>query len=177
MSDKVNLSEYIAEHFGANASYVEGLLSRYKSDPNLVDESWRTFFSELLSGASPFDGGNGQAAAQPRTTTDFSAPQASEQANGAPAQTTAAPPKKQVSIALGADVDVRPIVGAGKKIVENMEQSLTVPTATSTRRVPVKLKKIAASSMNTCKNRDAEKFPSRISSPGQLSKPLKLTRR
>ena len=86
MSDKVNLSEYIAENFGANASYVEGLLSRYRSDPNLVDESWRTFFSELLSGASPFDGGNGQASQS--AATNFSAPQASEQTNGAPAQTT-----------------------------------------------------------------------------------------
>src|SRR5215213_7710569 len=138
MSDKVNLSEYIAENFGANASYVEGLLSRYRSDPNLVDESWRTFFSELLSGASPFDGGNGQAA--PPQATNISAPQASEQTNGAPAQQmTAAPQKKQVSLALGADVDVKPITGAGKKIVENMELSLTVPTATSTRRIPVKL--------------------------------------
>jgi multifunctional 2-oxoglutarate metabolism enzyme len=138
MSDKVNLSEYIAENFGANASYVEGLLSRYRSDPNLVDESWRTFFSELLSGASPFDGGNGQAS-QRATTANLSAPPAGEQTNGAPAQAAPAPQKKQVSLALGADVDVKPITGAGKKIVENMELSLSVPIATSTRRVPVKL--------------------------------------
>jgi 2-oxoglutarate dehydrogenase E1 component len=151
MSDKVNLTEYIAEHFGANASYVEGLLSRYRSDPNLVDESWRTFFSELLlNGSSPLDGGNGggQASAAATTTTatsNSSAPKASEQSNGAPAQqttTTAAPQqqqKKQAPVTIGADVDVKPITGAGKKIVENMEQSLTVPTATSTRRIPVKL--------------------------------------
>ena len=38
MNEKVtNLSQYIAENFGANASYVEGLLNRYQSDPNLVD--------------------------------------------------------------------------------------------------------------------------------------------
>jgi multifunctional 2-oxoglutarate metabolism enzyme len=150
MSDKVNISEYIAENFGANASYVEGLLNRYKSDPNLVDESWRTFFSELLSGAAQFDGGggNGQSASQTAPastpTTNVSAPQTGGEANGAPAQqqqsVTAAPQKKQASIAaVGAGVDVKPIVGAGKKIVENMEMSLTVPTATSTRRVPVKL--------------------------------------
>jgi hypothetical protein len=29
----INLSEYIAENFGANASYVEGLLNRFQSDP------------------------------------------------------------------------------------------------------------------------------------------------
>lgn len=146
MSNKVNISEYIAENFGANASYVEGLLSRYKSDPNLVDESWRTFFSELLSGASPFDGGNGQpAAAVPAQTSQTSAsaaPAAEPAAVGAPEQQTAqisSVQRQQVSIALGADVDVKPITGASKKIVENMEQSLSVPTATSFRNIPVKV--------------------------------------
>ena len=131
MSEKVNnLSEYIAENFGANASYVEGLLARYKADPKSVDESWRTFFGELMNGASPFDGGSGQ------TTADiFSNPTFPKNAP----QTKNAPQKKQVSIALGSDVDAKPITGASKKIVENMEESLTVPTATSVRRIPVKL--------------------------------------
>ncbi len=67
MSEKVtNLSEYIAENFGANASYVEGLLNRYKSDPNLVDESWRTYFGDLLNGNAPSEQSNGQTAAKPR---------------------------------------------------------------------------------------------------------------
>src|SRR6266496_4779851 len=42
------LSEVIAEIFGANATYVEALLARFRSDPSLVDESWRTYFEELL---------------------------------------------------------------------------------------------------------------------------------
>jgi len=66
MSEKVtNLSEYIAENFGANASYVEGLLNRFQSDPNLVDESWRAFFGDLLNGSAPQieQTGNGQNAA------------------------------------------------------------------------------------------------------------------
>ena len=42
-----NLSEYIQENFGANASYVEGFYDRFKSDPSLVDESWRNYFNEL----------------------------------------------------------------------------------------------------------------------------------
>ena len=142
MSTKVNISEYIAENFGANASYVEGLLSRYQSDPNLVDESWRTFFAELLSGAAPSDGGNGQPTGAAPT-----APQ--QQTQSAPAQETAERPaqtaqvkpaaQQTASITLGADVDVKPITGAAKKIVENMETSLTVPTATSFRNIPVKL--------------------------------------
>ena len=126
MSEKVtNLSEYIAENFGANASYVEGLLSRYKADANSVDESWRTFFKDLLSGASPFESGNGQVA-----QTAVETPKA---------EVSAPPVKKQVSIALGSDIEVKPITGVGKKIVENMEQSLSVPTATTFRNLPVKI--------------------------------------
>src|SRR4029078_6510772 len=45
---KTDLSEIIAENFGANATYVEGLLSRYRSNPDLVDESWRSYFNEIL---------------------------------------------------------------------------------------------------------------------------------
>jgi 2-oxoglutarate dehydrogenase E1 component len=37
------------------------------------------------------------------------------------------------------DIPSRPITGVAKKIVENMEQSLTVPTATSFREMPVKV--------------------------------------
>ena len=45
---KTDVSEFIAENFGANASYVETLLGRWRTDPALVDESWRTYFEELL---------------------------------------------------------------------------------------------------------------------------------
>src|SRR6266571_9574893 len=47
------LSEIIAENFGANATYVEALLARFRSDPSLVDESWRTYFEELLGNGQP----------------------------------------------------------------------------------------------------------------------------
>jgi 2-oxoglutarate dehydrogenase complex dehydrogenase (E1) component-like enzyme len=49
-----DLSEIIAENFGANATYVEGLLGRFRSNPELVDESWRSYFTELLGA----DGGD-----------------------------------------------------------------------------------------------------------------------
>ena len=54
-----DLTKYINENFGANATYVEGLLARYKADPNTVDESWRIFFSDLISGKN---GSTGDAA-------------------------------------------------------------------------------------------------------------------
>ncbi|MGQ0541411.1 MAG: multifunctional oxoglutarate decarboxylase/oxoglutarate dehydrogenase thiamine pyrophosphate-binding subunit/dihydrolipoyllysine-residue succinyltransferase subunit [Blastocatellia bacterium] len=123
MSDKTtNLSTYILENFGANATYVEGLLARYKSDPNSVDESWQTFFGDLISGS------NGQTAVQAETRPVTNVSSAAE------------PPKKPLSTAvISADTDAKPLTGASKKIVENMEQSLTVPTATSLRTIPVKV--------------------------------------
>jgi 2-oxoglutarate dehydrogenase E1 component len=134
-----NLSEFINESFGANASYVEGLLSRFQNDPNLVDESWRTYFSELLNGGT-------SAATKQNSAENAAAVQAPENkiANRQIAVVDEAqsstPEKKPVNAGVsGADVEVKPITGASKKIVENMEQSLTVPTATSLRRVPVKV--------------------------------------
>src|SRR5438477_11193055 len=49
-----DLSELIAENFGANATYVESLLARFRSDPALVDDAWRGYLEELIgeNGAS-----------------------------------------------------------------------------------------------------------------------------
>ena len=126
---KTDFSEVIAENFGANATYVETLLARFRSDPSLVDESWRAYFEELL--------GNGQpAAAKPK-----SAPVT--EASGDGAAVAKAPAKKPETVptatASQPGIQVLPIRGAALKIVENMEASLAVPTATSQRRIPVKL--------------------------------------
>jgi 2-oxoglutarate dehydrogenase complex dehydrogenase (E1) component-like enzyme len=55
----VDLSEIIAEEFGANAEYVQGLLERFRTNPDLVDDSWRSYFSEILgdgAGTAPRSG-------------------------------------------------------------------------------------------------------------------------
>ena len=151
---RTDLSEIIAENFGANATYVEGLLSRFRSNPELVDESWRAYFAELLG-----NGDSGQS--DGASTTALVEPAADRQAaeNGgrtqrasvaeaaAPAKTEpqpkAAVKESQVpSVAPTASTDgaeAIPIRGVALKIVENMEASLSVPTATSQRRIPVKL--------------------------------------
>ncbi|MEP7211845.1 MAG: multifunctional oxoglutarate decarboxylase/oxoglutarate dehydrogenase thiamine pyrophosphate-binding subunit/dihydrolipoyllysine-residue succinyltransferase subunit [Acidobacteriota bacterium] len=127
MSDTTtNLSEYITENFGANASYVEGLLGRFQSDPNSVDESWRIFFGDLLNGGPA----NTQTATSPSGTV-------SQPAQVKAATETAKPKIPATQVPAGSEA--KPLVGASKKIVENMEQSLTVPTATSLRSIPVKV--------------------------------------
>ena len=118
---KPDLSQVIAEEFGANATYVQGLLERFRSNPELVDDSWRSYFTELIGD------GNG---ARPTVAAQQVTPAAAAPAPEAkPASTPAPQPEGEVI----------PIRGPALKIVENMERSLSVPTATSERRIPVKL--------------------------------------
>ena len=122
---KPDLSQVIAEEFGANATYVEGLLERFRSNPELVDDSWRSYFTELIGDGD----GNG---ASPVAVVKQAAPAAA--AAPAPQPKPVAPtPAPQP------EGEATAIRGPALKIVENMERSLSVPTATSERRIPVKL--------------------------------------
>ncbi|HEX5707084.1 MAG TPA: 2-oxo acid dehydrogenase subunit E2, partial [Pyrinomonadaceae bacterium] len=102
---RTDYSEIIAENFGANATYVEGLLNRFRSDPSSVDEAWRAYFDELLGtdaaavGAS--DNGSaaasasraetdGDGAAEAWPTTHAATPADATQAQTPQAQTTPA---------------------------------------------------------------------------------------
>jgi 2-oxoglutarate dehydrogenase E1 component len=140
-------------------------LNRYRSNPSLVDEAWRAYFTELLGESAPAagdggrapSGGNGattavaqaegegvgQAAAQPQAAAR-DAQQAAQPAAGAGpaagAQASAAAARQQAAQpSVQARGEAQPIRGGALKIVENMETSLGVPTATSNRQVPVKV--------------------------------------
>ncbi|HEX8708234.1 MAG TPA: 2-oxo acid dehydrogenase subunit E2, partial [Pyrinomonadaceae bacterium] len=159
MSEQQNgadLSRFISENFGANATYVESLLSRFRSDPSLVDESWRTYFAELLDGASVAPSiaagqseenaradspaqSNGDGSAAPVSASSAAQAAAATAPAAASPATAPAPAQPQAIAAPSAAADSTPIRGGALKIVENMEASLSVPTATSNRRIPVKL--------------------------------------
>ncbi|MBX3291508.1 MAG: multifunctional oxoglutarate decarboxylase/oxoglutarate dehydrogenase thiamine pyrophosphate-binding subunit/dihydrolipoyllysine-residue succinyltransferase subunit [Acidobacteria bacterium] len=116
-TENKDISGFIKEAFGSNATYVEGLLARFRQDPKLVDESWQEYFGELLTGSS-----------------DSGEPKAIN------ASVQPVEPQKTGSKAAALEAaDGKPITGPAKKIVENMELSLSVPTATSFRSIPVKL--------------------------------------
>jgi 2-oxoglutarate decarboxylase len=151
---QTDFSEIIAENFGANATYVETLLERFRSDPALVDEAWRAYFTELTDGApqaSPAENGDGASAtrATAATTGAPAATTAATPAAASPAQeaatarqpSTQAPssPAKPDAPTVRLAGEAQTIRGAALKIVENMETSLTVPTATSNRQIPVKV--------------------------------------
>jgi multifunctional 2-oxoglutarate metabolism enzyme len=121
--------QIIEQDFGANASYVEDLLRQYQHNPRSVGEEWDEYFSNLLNGSN---GATGVAvAATPQTA----APQPANEVkgNGAPAP---APAKAPAPDETGERLQIR---GPALKIVENMDASLSVPTATSMRQIQIKL--------------------------------------
>src|SRR5205807_7373451 len=133
-----DLSELFAENFGANASYVETLFARFRSDPALVDESWRAYFSGVLSDSSISRSDSG--AITSKTADDGTASTAQGDGNKAAAAPARAPaPAAEPKAPPEETVGATPIRGPALKIVQNMEASLAVPTATSQRRIPVKL--------------------------------------
>jgi 2-oxoglutarate dehydrogenase E1 component len=106
--------------FGANAGFVDELYSQYRENPSLVSESWRAFFAGLL-----------QPSSKEKRGTD-------SEDNG---KSKAEAPPKAPSSALKMDEneDLQPIRGVAAKILQNMETSLSIPTAASQRIVPVKV--------------------------------------
>ncbi|MBX3463489.1 MAG: multifunctional oxoglutarate decarboxylase/oxoglutarate dehydrogenase thiamine pyrophosphate-binding subunit/dihydrolipoyllysine-residue succinyltransferase subunit [Planctomycetes bacterium] len=105
------------EVFGLNAAYAEKVYGDYLAAPDSVPAEWRNWFEATLPPEQ-----RAQAAGRPP-----SAP-AAKAAAGPPA--AAAPP---------ADDELQPLAGVAGRIVKNMTESLTVPTATSTREIPVKV--------------------------------------
>lgn len=99
------------ELFGVNAGYVEKVYGEYAKDPSSVGEEWVRFFDEHLPP---------ELRVQPKPEE--------------PAATEA-----DEAAAEDLDPELEPLRGVAGRIVANMAQSLTVPTATSTRDVPVKV--------------------------------------
>ncbi|MCI0448419.1 MAG: multifunctional oxoglutarate decarboxylase/oxoglutarate dehydrogenase thiamine pyrophosphate-binding subunit/dihydrolipoyllysine-residue succinyltransferase subunit [Chlorobi bacterium] len=108
--------------FGVNTWFVMELLESYLNNPNSVGEDWRKLFESLnINGA-----GNGLPAAeqkQPQTGKYISFPNQ---------------PHINFPKPLPGDKTIE-IKGAGERIIENMTASLTIPTATSFRTIPVKV--------------------------------------
>jgi 2-oxoglutarate decarboxylase len=120
---EVDRSEELAQEFGENAAYVAELLVRYRADPNSVGEEWRAYFRERLNEPA--------FTPSPQLPVPPSEPQKARAGEAAPAGGAAA----SVRVA-GERATLR---GAALRIAENMEASLSVPTATSQRQIPIKV--------------------------------------
>jgi 2-oxoglutarate decarboxylase len=161
-------SPAIPEEFGANEWLVEEMHDRYQQDPSSVDPTWAAYFSGNGSTSGPTTVTNGATAkavkpteakpAEPKQTehkqtehkdptpTPAPAPVAKprhEAKAAEPAKGTTEPVPKDAPPAERPAASDEPqftvLRGAPARTVANMDASLTVPTATSVRSVPVKL--------------------------------------
>jgi 2-oxoglutarate decarboxylase len=105
--------------FGPNAWLVDDMYDRFLADPQSVAESWREFFADYQRSTLP--------------TVATIAPVA-----------VATSPKPTVAI----DAEATPLRGAAARIVNNMNASLAVPTATSVRTIAARLLEINRSALN-----------------------------
>src|SRR5438046_3727278 len=98
--------------YGANIAFIEELYEKYRTDPDSVSPSWREFFR------------------------DFQDPDVTPAAS--PAVPPAASPAPRPVPVASESPNATPLRGAAGKLAQNMEASLSVPTATSIRTIPVK---------------------------------------
>ena len=105
-----------------NAWLVEELYEQYQEDPESLSSGWQEFFADYRP--TP--------ATEPRSTPGE--PDGDGRAAGADGAT-----RSRAVGAVPEGVEAKPLRGVGARIVENMETSLGVPTATSVRDVPAKL--------------------------------------
>lgn len=100
------------EQFGANTWFVESLFKQYQENPSSVPEQWKNFFKDITGESKD----NGKKFPFPIMFTQ-----------------NLEYPKPDT------DDEVQIIAGSTARILDNMNNSLTVPTATSQRTIPVKL--------------------------------------
>ena len=148
--------------FGANDWLVEEMYERYQQDPNSVEPTWIEFFKthdgkgNALNGAAPSVPQRGtppvpKAAQRVESAPAVQAPAPVVAQPVAPVQPVVTPTAKPtptpadpitrpapVLITPGA-ARLEPIRGVSARVVQSMEASLNVPTATSVRVVPAKL--------------------------------------
>ena len=159
----------VTQTYGANIAFIEELYEKYRSNPDAVSATWREFFrdyepqfeedfEEVAVAAS-----SGGQAPSPVSTPPTPAPMRASEA-----PVLQAPPRPT---AVPSDHKAVPLRGAASKIVQNMEASLAVPTATSIRNIPVKVLEENRRVINNHLGLTGQsKHPSRTSSPTRWSR-------
>ena len=112
----------------ANAGFAQALYEDFLRDPESVGPEWRRLFESGRVGEVPGSNGDGARAAGGMGGRAVAAdlPPASPTVPASPAAATA-PAAHTV-----------PIKGPAARLVQNMNESLTVPTATTFREIPVR---------------------------------------
>lgn len=117
--------------FGPNSALVEELYNQYQEDPGQVPDHWRTYFDELNGGTAAPAKEKESKREQPRARQEQPAAKTKE--------TPEKDKKKAAEPSLPEGAEMHKIKGVASKIVENMDESIKVPTATSLRVLPMKM--------------------------------------
>ncbi|MGO3146250.1 MAG: multifunctional oxoglutarate decarboxylase/oxoglutarate dehydrogenase thiamine pyrophosphate-binding subunit/dihydrolipoyllysine-residue succinyltransferase subunit [Leucobacter sp.] len=138
-----------AGDFGANAWLVDEMYKKYIVDKNAVDSSWwptlEKFKTSSTGPAAPAasapaaaasSSGSHAAPATGTTTQPARTTNVAPRTAPIPAEAPRATPTASVE---AQENKVTPLKGMARTLVKNMDESLTVPTATSVRTVPAKL--------------------------------------
>ena len=120
----------------ANAGFAQVMYEEFLRDPASVDAEWRQLFESGVVGEVPPLNGTGTA---------LRAPDAAEPA---PAPVVAPPATPAAPAASALTVGSAPIKGPAARLVQNMNESLTVPTATTFRELPVAQLESARKALN-----------------------------
>tara|TARA_Y100001935_G_scaffold255672_1_gene271328 strand:+ start:152986 stop:156642 length:3657 start_codon:yes stop_codon:yes gene_type:complete len=119
--------------FGPNSALVEELYEQYKQQADSVPAHWKKYFDEL-NGIDPEDAATEQILPDTAKTNGVSA-----EAPAAKEKTPEKEPQKKKTKEAPKNAELEQIKGVATKIVENMDESLSIPTATSLRVLPVKM--------------------------------------
>ena len=154
--DTMKTSVEASVEFGANEWLVDELWTLYQKDPQLVEKSWWPLFESRAADAGvtlPTPAPAPTAAPTPAVSmaddpspmtspiakTTSIAPKEQPIPAEAPTSPTAIITTVEDSAEAAPSDQVNPLKGMAKALAANMDQSLTVPTATSVRTVPAKL--------------------------------------
>jgi 2-oxoglutarate dehydrogenase E1 component len=148
--------------FGPNEWLVQEMYERYQQDPSSVDKAWWDFFADFKGGGATSNGAVNQKGVPPIPKSQQTAAPVAQQVQQPVATTSApvtpstpAPTASDIALSTAKPADpvvkpiptfvspgaatVEPLRGVSARVVQSMEASLTVPTATSVRAVPAKL--------------------------------------
>ena len=142
--------------FGPNEWLVDEMYDRYLQDPTTVDKAWWDFFADYTPGSATGVPPIPKSVQITEVELPATAPAAPEPAPATPAPAPPAPAPTVIKVAklpTPADPIVQPIPtlitpgasslepirGVAVRVVQSMEASLAVPTATSVRAIPAKL--------------------------------------
>ncbi|HET6528627.1 MAG TPA: 2-oxo acid dehydrogenase subunit E2, partial [Balneolaceae bacterium] len=126
--------------FGPNSALVEDLFNQYQEDPSSVPDHWKNYFQgiEDIDNAEEWKA-DAHKAGNGTHPSSVSAAPSPEPKPKQPAQKEEPPQKKESKTAIPAGAKLEKIKGVSSTIVKNMDESLSVPTATSVRVMPTRM--------------------------------------